>query len=62
MISSRAYAGLLREARRPTLIILDDTLVAIDEKRLEQMKRMLFDAMTRYQICYSSVIRQSGET
>ena len=50
VISRLAYADLLREAGRPTLIILDDALVHSDEERLALMKRVLFDAATRHQI------------
>ncbi|TVM04564.1 MAG: GTP-binding protein, partial [Halomonas sp.] len=50
LISRLAYADLLREAGRPTLIILDDALVHCDRERLEQMKRILFDAAQRHQI------------
>jgi DNA repair exonuclease SbcCD ATPase subunit len=50
IISRLAYADLLREAGRPTLIILDDVLVHSDGTRLAQMKRVLFDAATRHQI------------
>lgn len=50
VISRLAYADLLREAGRPTLIILDDALVHSDEERLSLMKRVLFDAATRHQI------------
>ncbi len=50
VISRLAYADLLKEAGRPTLIILDDALVHTDEARLGQMKRLLFDAATRHQI------------
>lgn len=50
VISRLAYADLLKEAGRPTLIILDDALVHSDETRLAQMKRLLFDAATRHQI------------
>jgi uncharacterized protein YhaN len=50
LISRLAYADLLREAGRPTLIILDDALVHSDEERLGLMKRVLFDAGTRHQI------------
>jgi hypothetical protein len=50
VISRLAYADLLKEAGRPTLIILDDALVHSDEDRLAQMKRVLFDAATRHQI------------
>ncbi|MBW7469708.1 AAA family ATPase [Marinobacter sp. F4218] len=50
LISRLAYADLLREAGRPTLVILDDTLVHTDSDRLEDMKRILFDAASRHQI------------
>jgi hypothetical protein len=50
VIARLAYADLLREAGRPTLIILDDALVHSDDARLAQMKRVLFDAGTRHQI------------
>lgn len=50
LISRLAYADLLQEAGRPTLIILDDTLVHSDSERLDGMKRILFDAATRHQI------------
>ena len=50
VISRLAYADLLKEAGRPTLLILDDALVHSDATRLAQMKRVLFDAATRHQI------------
>ncbi|MDK8464988.1 AAA family ATPase [Marinobacter sp. SS13-12] len=50
LISRLAYADLLQEAGRPTLVILDDTLVHSDTNRLEDMKRILFDAANRHQI------------
>lgn len=50
LISRLAYADLLREAGRPTLIILDDALVHCDGERLELMKRVLFDAGGRHQV------------
>jgi len=45
-----AYADLLQEAGRPTLLILDDALVHADESRRALMKRALFDAGSRHQI------------
>ena len=45
-----AYADLLKEAGRPTLLILDDVLVHSDPIRLTQMKRVLFDAAQRHQV------------
>lgn len=50
LISRLAYADLLKEAGRPTLLILDDALVHSDEYRRTQMKRILFDAAQRHQI------------
>ncbi|MBA3477733.1 MAG: AAA family ATPase [Lautropia sp.] len=50
LISRLAYADLLKEANRPTLIILDDCLVNTDTARMSQMKRILYDAATRHQI------------
>jgi energy-coupling factor transporter ATP-binding protein EcfA2 len=50
LISRLAYADLLKEAGRPTLLILDDTLVHSDKQRLEPMKSILFDAARRHQI------------
>ncbi len=50
VISRLAYADLLKEAGRPTLLILDDALVHSDERRLAQMKRVLFDAAQRHQV------------
>jgi uncharacterized protein YhaN len=66
VISRLAYADLLREAGRPTLIILDDALVHSDENRLALMKRVLFDAGTRHQIllftCHPTNWRDLGVT
>lgn len=50
LISRLAYADLLKEAGRPTLLILDDALVHSDGERLGQMKRVLYDAARRHQI------------
>lgn len=50
LISRLAYADMLKEAGKPTLIILDDALVHSDSQRLAQMKRVLFDAAQRHQI------------
>jgi len=50
LISRLAYADLLLEADRPTLIILDDALVHSDAERLKAMKRVLYDAAQRHQI------------
>jgi chromosome segregation ATPase len=64
VISRLAYADLLQDSGRPTLIILDDVLVHSDEQRLAQMKRILFDAAQRHQIllftCHPAVWRDLG--
>jgi len=66
VISRLAYADLLKEAGRPTLVILDDSLVHSDAARLAQMKRVLFDAATRHQIllfsCHPEKWRDLGVT
>ncbi|MDM0012467.1 AAA family ATPase [Variovorax sp. J22P168] len=50
LITRFAYADLLQQAGRPTLLILDDALVHSDAPRLAQMKRVLFDAAQRHQV------------
>ncbi|NML15616.1 AAA family ATPase [Azohydromonas caseinilytica] len=64
LISRLAYADLLKEAGRPTLILLDDALVHSDAGRLAAMKRILFDAATRHQIlvfsCHPEAWRDLG--
>jgi len=50
LISRLAYADLLRDAGRPTLLILDDALVHSDDTRLARMKRVIFDAAQRHQV------------
>ncbi|KGD88260.1 GTP-binding protein [Achromobacter sp. RTa] len=59
-----AYADLLREAGRPTLLMLDDALVHTDDARRDFMKRALFDAATRHQIlmftCHGEAWRDMG--
>ena len=40
----------LREAGRPTLLILDDALVHSDAQRLAQMKRVIYDVAQRHQV------------
>lgn len=66
LISRLAYADLLQQAGRPTLIILDDALVHSDTQRLEHMKRILFDAAQRHQIllfsCHPEKWRDLGVT
>lgn len=64
VISRLAYADLLREAGRPTLIILDDALVHSDADRLTSMKRVLYDAAQRHQVllftCHAERWRDMG--
>lgn len=50
LLARLAYADLLAQAGRPTLLILDDSVLNADFDRLEQVKRMLFDAAQRHQI------------
>lgn len=45
-----AYADLLRQAGRPTLLVLDDTLVHADAQRRDLMKRALYDVASRHQV------------
>jgi energy-coupling factor transporter ATP-binding protein EcfA2 len=64
LISRLAYADLLQEAGRPTLLILDDALVHSDTQRLAAMKRVLFDAAQRHQVllftCHPESWRDAG--
>lgn len=66
LIVRLAYADLLKEAGRPTLIVLDDALTHSDAQRLEAMKRILFDAGHRHQIliftCHPQVWQDLGVT
>jgi len=41
-----AYADLLAEAGRPTLVVLDDVLAQSESECLAQMKHGLFDALS----------------
>lgn len=64
VVARLAYADLLKEAGKPTLLILDDALVHTDEQRLGQMKRVLYDAAARHQIfiftCHPEAWRDLG--
>jgi len=64
IVARLAYADLLQEAGKPTLLILDDALVHTDEDRLGRMKRVLYDAATRHQIliftCHPAAWRDLG--
>ncbi|MCG6117264.1 MAG: AAA family ATPase [Aquimonas sp.] len=50
IIARLAYADLLQQAGKPTLLILDDALVNTDDDRLAGMKRVLYDAAQRHQL------------
>src|SRR5690606_4168160 len=64
VVARLAYADLLQAAGKPTLLILDDALVHTDTARLEQMKRVLYDAAQRHQIllfsCHPQAWRDLG--
>lgn len=64
LISRFAYADLLAQSGRPTLLILDDALVHSDEDRLSQMKRVIFDVAQRHQVllftCHTNAWRDVG--
>ena len=64
VLTRLAYADLLQEAGRPTLLILDDALVHSDTQRLDRMKRVLFDAAQRHQVllftCHPAAWRDMG--
>lgn len=64
LISRLAYADLLQDAEKPTLLILDDALVHSDPERLKAMKRVLYDAAQRHQIllftCHADNWRDLG--
>ena len=64
LISRFAYADLLAQAGRPTLLILDDALVHSDEDRLSQMKRVIFDVAQWHQVllftCHPNAWRDVG--
>lgn len=64
IVARLAYADLLQQAGRPTLLILDDALVHTDEARLGQMKRVLYDAAQRHQVliftCHPAAWRDLG--
>lgn len=61
VVARLAYADLLREAGKPTLLILDDALVHTDKDRLGQMKRVLYDAASRHQILVFSCHPQAWQ-
>ena len=59
-----AYADLLKEAGRPTLLLLDVALVHADDARRDVMKRAVFDAASRHQVllftCHAAAWRDMG--
>jgi hypothetical protein len=61
VVARLAYADLLQEAGKPTLLILDDALVHTDKDRLGQMKRVLYDAASRHQILVFSCHPQAWQ-
>lgn len=64
VLTRLAYADLVKEAGRPTLLILDDALVHNDSDHIDRMKRAIFDAAARHQvllfICHPEVWRDMG--
>ncbi|OZI75019.1 AAA family ATPase [Bordetella genomosp. 12] len=64
LLARLAYADLLQQAGRPTLLVLDDALVHADDRRREQVKRALFDAALRHQIllftCHAEAWQDMG--
>ncbi|MDE1182514.1 AAA family ATPase [Paraburkholderia sp.] len=50
ILTRLAYADLLKEAGRPTLLMLDDAAVHTDAARRDAIKRALLDAAGRHQI------------
>lgn len=64
IIARLAYADLLQQAGKPTLLILDDALVNTDDDRLAGMKRVLYDAAQRHQVliftCHPAAWRDLG--
>jgi DNA repair exonuclease SbcCD ATPase subunit len=64
IIARLAYADLLQQAGKPTLLILDDALVNTDDDRLAGMKRVLYDAAQRHQLliftCHPAAWRDLG--
>jgi len=61
IIARLAYADLLQEAGKPTLLMLDDALVHTDKDRLGHMKRVLYDAASRHQILVFSCHPQAWQ-
>jgi hypothetical protein len=61
VVARLAYADLLQEAGKPTLLILDDALVHTDKDRLGQMKRVLYDAAQRHQMLVFSCHPQAWQ-
>lgn len=64
LLARLAYADLLQQSGRPTLLVLDDTLVHSDQGRRDLIKRALFDAARRHQIllftCHAEAWQDMG--
>ncbi|MVW73085.1 AAA family ATPase [Bordetella sp. 15P40C-2] len=56
-----AYADLLQQAGRPTLLVLDDTLVHADSQRRDLMKRALYDVASRHQVLLFTCHREAWQ-
>ena len=50
ILTRLAYADLLKEAGRPTVLFFDDAAVHTDALRRDAIKQALLDASTRHQI------------
>jgi hypothetical protein len=50
ILARLAYADLLKDSGRPTLLLFDDAAVHTDAERREGIKRALLEAATRHQI------------
>ncbi|WP_308142728.1 AAA family ATPase [Burkholderia pseudomallei] len=64
ILARLAYADLLKDAGRPTLLLFDDALVHTDDTRRDAVKRALLDAASRHQIliftCHPSAWNDLG--
>jgi DNA repair exonuclease SbcCD ATPase subunit len=50
VVARLAYADLLKDAGRPTLLIFDDAVTHSDKGRLERIKQLLLQAASRHQV------------
>ena len=62
VVARLAYADLLQEAGKPTLLILDDALVHTDKQRLDQMKCVLYAPRAGTRFWSSAAIHRRGKT